>query len=164
MMDHEALRIRINEALNRIEVLNEELLSLKFSLEGLLNALPSSEASAQRRGEREEPQPSLSPHVAGEGSDCVTDPLPRPATHSHDIVEEFPMPNPDALNRGPLRWLLRKLEEEDQKGHMRVWHAIDGDKVRFMIKFREEATPEDRKKLNRWLDWTRKALTEGKGR
>jgi hypothetical protein len=78
------------------------------------------------------------------------------------IVEEFSMPNPNALNKGPLAWLLRKLEEEERKGYMEVWHAIQGDTVRFTIKLKPEATPEDRKKLNRWFVWVRKALQEGR--
>ena len=155
-MINETQRAKIEGMIKRCEDAISVIISVKASLEAMLYASLNAQPSNIQRSVGLAAGPTAhSDERVGEGNQRSPAPPLPPA-----IVEEFPMPNPDALNKGPLHWLLRKLEEEQAKGHMEVWHAIDGDKVRFEVRLKPEATPEDRKKLNRWIDWVKKTLKE----
>ena len=140
-MIDEATKAKVEAVIKELDAMISQLIAIKGKLEAIYT-LQVGDATNSRPAVKESTGAQAHSYADGKAK----------------IVEEFPMPNPDALNRGPLRWLLHKLEEEQAKGHMEAWHAIQGNKVRFEIKLRPEASKDDRKKLEAWFSWARKAL------
>ena len=88
--------------------------------------------------------------TSGEGMEYKGS-TPSPPTMTYT----FKMPNNGAMNRGPLAWLRRKLEEEERKGHIKLKRSYDGDKVVFEIELIHEAC---KPKIDRWAEWVAKRV------
>lgn len=74
------------------------------------------------------------------------------------LQASFPDHDPDCLNKGPLNWLKKQLEKEQEKGHLEVWISRNDKKITFSVYLKPDVSSEDPKKIQGWFDWAKKAV------